>query len=218
MGIQRQVLEVFRLLTSFQLRVVPVHLRRTDYRIQWANEGSRSFDLDNWTVDTASYKEITKNWTPTIDLFAHTPNAKCRRFYFYRAAAGSAGVDAFAFPWTNEIAWICPPVYLASEAVKRVEHTTMMAIVMLPAWKTARFWMTIFPDGEHAVESCIHARVFRPHVIRGQFCQNKLMQGSHTYQRDSQVSSAEINKKNHKTEQDREDTHNTSVTSDTLEQ
>ena len=36
MSIQGQILEVFRLLSLYQIRVVPVHLKRSDYRIQWA--------------------------------------------------------------------------------------------------------------------------------------------------------------------------------------
>ena len=42
----------------------------------------------------------------------------------------------FAHSWLNELAWICPPVYLV---VKRMAHTKMMAILVVPAWKSAPF-------------------------------------------------------------------------------
>ena len=66
--IQAQVLEVFELLAKYQIRAVPVHLRRTDYRIQWADEGSREFDPDDWGIDQASYRALTKEWLSLIHI------------------------------------------------------------------------------------------------------------------------------------------------------
>ena len=164
-------------MAAFAIRLAPVHLRRTDYRIQWADEGSRSFDPDDWGLDLTSFKELTKHWQPTVDAFAHTSNFKCQRFYSYGDAPRTAGVDAFAQDWTNELAYICPPVNLVIDALKKIEATKMMAILVVPAWRSAAFWNMIFPDGRHAVQSCVGLRVLRPHIVRGKFCQNKLMQG-----------------------------------------
>ena len=177
MKIQEHVMEVFRLLASFQIRLVPVHLKRSDFRIQWADEGSRSFDPDDWGIDTQSYRDLTRVWQPTLDAFAHTSNAKCSKFYSYGAAPRSAGVDAFAQNWTDELAFVCPPVHLITDALKKIESTEMMAILVVPAWRTATFWSIIFPDGKHAVTSCVNVREFRPHIVRGKYCTNKLMQG-----------------------------------------
>ena len=177
MAIQRKVLEVYKLLAKYRIRIVPVHLRRTDYRIQWADEGSRSFDPDDWGIDQASFRQITKTWKPTVDLFAHATNAKCERFYSYGDAPRTAGVDAMARSWNNELAWACPPVYLVAEVVRKIAHTNMMAILVVPAWRTAPFWSALFPDGQKAVRECISIKLFRPHVVIGKFCMNKLMQG-----------------------------------------
>ena len=177
MKIQEQVLQVFKLLSEYRIRLIPVHLRRTDFRIQWADEGSREFDPDDWGIDRSSYRGLTRTWTPTVDLFAHHTNRKCERFYSYGNAPYSACVDAFAQNWEEEIAWTCPPVYLAADALKKIEHTRMMAILVVPVWRSATFWSLLFPDGETAVESCVRIQLFHPHVVRGQFCQNKLMQG-----------------------------------------
>ena len=177
LAIQKQILEVYKLLARYEIRVVPVHLRRTDYRIQWADEGSRCFDPDDWSIDNKCFHQLTRKWTPTIDLFADTTNAKYARFFSYGDAPRTAGVDAIAQCWREELAWICPPVYLVAEVVKKITHTKMMAILVMPAWTTSNFWSTLFPDGSHALDICVHIKLFRPHVIRGIFCQNKLMQG-----------------------------------------
>ena len=177
MEIQAQVLQVYKKLSQYNIRLVPVHLKRSDYRIQWADEGSRSFDPDDWGIDKPSYRELTKTWQPTVDLFAHTSNAKCKKFYSYGAAPKTSGVDAFAQNWTDELAFACPPIYLIPDALKRIESTKMMAILVIPAWRSSAFWNLVFPDGRHAIQSCVHIAKFRPHVVRGKFCDNKLMQG-----------------------------------------
>ena len=177
MAIQRQILAAYELLSQYNIRVIPVHLKRTDYRIQWADEGSREFDPDDWTIDNASYRRLTAKWVPTVDLFAHSSNAKTSKFYSYGNAPKTTGVDAFAQCWAEEIAWICPPTHLITDAIRKVTVTKMMAILVIPAWRTASFWSAAFPDGKHAFKGCVHIEEFRPHVIRGKFCANKLMQG-----------------------------------------
>ena len=177
MPIQRQVLEVYKLLRHYSIRVAPVHLKRTDYRIQWADEGSRFFDPDDWSIDKMSYTELTNEYTPSVDLFAHSSNTKCVKFYSYANASNTAGVDAFAQDWTGETAWLCPPIHLIPDAIKKVESTRMSAIFIVPEWRTAAFWALLFPNGGNAVQSCTHIKRFRPFLLRGEFCQNKLLQG-----------------------------------------
>ena len=79
--------------------------------------------------------------------------------------------------WEEELAWTCPPVYMVSEVVRKISHTRMMAILVVPAWTTAPFWPTVFPNGTHAVTICTNIKLIRPHIVRGKFCQNKVMQG-----------------------------------------
>ena len=177
MNIQQQVVEVYKRLAKYKVRIVPVHLKRTDFRIQWADEGSREFDPDDWGIDNQSFRALTDKWKPTIDLFAHTGNTKHSRFYAYGNAPKAAGVDAFTQDWTNELAWICPPVYLVVDTVKKIANTVMMAVLIVPEWRTASVWNMLFPDGNNAIESCVAVKAFRPHLKRGKFCQNKLMQG-----------------------------------------
>ena len=69
--IQDQVLQVCHLLTKYQIRIVPIHLRRSDYRIQWADEGAREFDPDDWTIDSQSFKELTRVAAHGRPLCAH---------------------------------------------------------------------------------------------------------------------------------------------------
>ena len=165
------------MLRAQRLKLIPVHLKRSDYRIQWADEGTREFDPDDWGIDSRTFKECTEHWQVTIDLFGHSSNAKCQRFYSYGNAPHTAGVDAFTQSWSNEIAWACPPVYLVIDTMKKIAASNMLAILCVPAWRSAAFWPILFPDGVHAIDICKKILVKRPWIIRGKFCANKLMQG-----------------------------------------
>ena len=56
------------------LTVVLVHVSRNDYRIQLADEGTRYFDPDDWSVDSRSFERFTRGKTVMLDVFAHSSN------------------------------------------------------------------------------------------------------------------------------------------------
>ena len=80
---QKDVFEVFKITRDLKLDIIPIHLHREDYRIQVADHGSRFFDPDDWSIDNESFELITRQFTPTVDLFAHFSNAKCKKFYSF---------------------------------------------------------------------------------------------------------------------------------------
>ena len=57
----------------------------------------------------------------------------------------------------------------------------MSGILIVPLWRSAMFWTTLFPDGVHAISPCWKIIKFHPHVVRGQFCYNPLMQGTTSF-------------------------------------
>ena len=177
LAIQSTVLDIFRLAHRMKLDLIPLHVRRSDYRIQAADHGSRFYDPDDWSIDTASFESITQFWPASIDLFAHFSNSHLPRFYSFGNAPHTSGVNAFAQDWSGEIAWCCPPVNLVIAAVRKIASSRMQAILVVPAWRSAFFWAFLFPDGVHALDLCVSISAFRPHLIRGRFCTNLLMQG-----------------------------------------
>ena len=83
LAIQSTVLDIFRLAHRMKLDLIPLHVRRSDYRIQAADHGSRFYDPDDWSIDTASFESITQFWPASIDLFAHFSNSHLPRFYSF---------------------------------------------------------------------------------------------------------------------------------------
>ena len=182
-SIMPDILDTFKAARALNLRILPIQISRNDYRLQAADHGTRFFDPDDWAIDFESFRQLTgrSEWKPSIDTFAHFTNAKTDRFYSYGKSPNTQGVDAFAQSWRGETAWVCPPTSLIIQAVKKIAATDMKAVLITPAWPTAAFWSFIFPDGKRAHELIERAVLFRPHVIRGKFCTNKLLQGKTSF-------------------------------------
>ena len=177
-AIQADVLELHWLCHDRAIRLTPIHLKRNDFRIQVADAGTRFFDPDDWTIDRISYARLTENMVIDVDIFAHTLNAKVGKFFSYGQCPHTAAVDAFSQDWTDLVAWICPPISLIIPAVKKACRTRMSGIFLVPLWRSAAFWTTLFPDGNHALPQCWQIIKLHPHIVRGKFCYNPLIQGT----------------------------------------
>ena len=177
-SIQADVLLVHWICHDLSIRLTPVHLKRDDYRIQAADGGSRFFDPDDWALDRSSFRLLTADLRIDTDLFAHTSNAKAARFFSYGLCPRTSGVDAFTQDWSDMIAWACPPVNLIIPTVKKICFTRMSGILVVPLWRSALFWTTLLPDGRHFIPQCWKVIKIHPHIVRGRYCYNPLMQGS----------------------------------------
>jgi hypothetical protein len=58
-------------------------------------------------------------------------------------------VDAFAFEWVGEMAYIAPPVSLVSRCIHKIGITRMSGLLLIPLWQSAKFWTFAFPDERH---------------------------------------------------------------------
>ena len=176
--VQVVIREVCRRMRELKVTIVPVHISREDYRIQIADEGTRYFDPDDWSVDAKSFQRFTTGKQIELDVFAHTSNRRAERFFSYGKCPHSAGTDAFAQEWdTKGWAWVCPPTNLIVDTVKKILESRMKAILVVPCWQTATFWPYICPDGEHLQVQAVKLTMARPYIVRGKFCENKLLQG-----------------------------------------
>jgi hypothetical protein len=91
------------------------------------------------------FDEITQyfKYTPRLDLFANSENAKCRRFY-YAKMPGSFGLGAFAFSWSSrDAAYANPPWCLLDLTVDKIVHDQVRCLVVTPVWERRRFYQTL---------------------------------------------------------------------------
>ena len=102
---------------------------------------SRSLDTDDWEVTEFMFRHLDSLWGHhTIDLFADKNNHKLTRFYSRHWVESSSGVDAFAYSWRDEYAWIVPPVKLVSQVIKKIVHEKVKGTLVVPRWPSSLFW------------------------------------------------------------------------------
>jgi hypothetical protein len=80
-----------------------------------------------------------------LDAFATAKNAKVERFFCYTFEKGCSGVDAFAFDWQGELAYLAPPVSLVVRCICKIAVSCMTGLLLIPLWRSARFWSFAFP-------------------------------------------------------------------------
>jgi hypothetical protein len=86
----------------------------------------------------------------SIDLLASRGNTKCKRFYTRSAKDGCLGVDAFAQNWAGECALAALPVSLIMHTIRKATATPRLrGALVIPLWKTAKFWTFAYRDGMH---------------------------------------------------------------------
>ena len=78
-----------------KIKIIPIHLRREDPRIQIADNGSKVTDTDDWKIDNQTFTRINRENHFTIDLFASDKNRQCKRFFSNFYCAGTQGINAF---------------------------------------------------------------------------------------------------------------------------
>ena len=82
-----------------------------------ADQMSRTFDSDDWSVCDEIYTELNDRWGPyTFDRFAYVYNAKCVKFNSRFWCPGTSGLDAL------ENNWIVPPPKLIAKCIRKIQN------------------------------------------------------------------------------------------------
>ena len=182
--IQMDIIETLLFCKERSIHLHVLHLPREDPRIQAADVGSKSFDKDDWGVDTASFSVLQARFLPggfTLDLFASPSNARCPRFFSRYAYPGSLATDAFSMSWSDECVFVCPPIGKIIAAWKKIISTpSIKGVLIFPVWRSATFWPVLFPDGMHSVWPAQSVHSFDPFINVGQFYAG-VMNGKNSY-------------------------------------
>jgi hypothetical protein len=118
-----------------------------------ADTASRFFDCDDFTCQDKDFRKIM-DWVDfklEFDLFASATNAKFPKFAARLAEWGhKEWVNAFALDWRalGEV-WACPPPGLVVPVLRQFVEQRAVGILMVPRWKTAKFWPVLAPGGNH---------------------------------------------------------------------
>ena len=111
-----------------------------------ADHASRHFKDDiEWALADGVFQQLCQAWgTPTVDLFASRLNKKGEKFYSWRPDPESAGVDAFAFDWSQDFCYAFPPFCLVGKMLQKFETDMAEGIAIVPYWPSQP-WFTQIP-------------------------------------------------------------------------
>ena len=127
---------------------------------------SRFLDFDDWSIDDFSFNIIDNLWGPhTVDRFASPHNNKLTVFNARFWCRGVSGVDAFCQDWHADNNYLCPPVSLIVEAIKRMQSCAAIGTLIVPKWTTAYFWPFIGSGGIEKSHSCKWAKWIQWHAL-----------------------------------------------------
>jgi hypothetical protein len=106
-----------------------------------ADELSKTPDLDDWSVQDRIFNMLNKLSGPfTIDCFASNLTHKLPKFFSKYWCLGTYGIDAFAYSWAGEFAWLVPPPTLITKVVSHCKLCKAQGILIAPKWISAPFW------------------------------------------------------------------------------
>ena len=166
--IQVTVLQIMALTLVLNIRLIPIHIRREDPRIQMADAGSRVRDSDDWSLDSFSCQKLFSIFGPfTLDPFADSSNAKISKFFSDFLCPHTSGINAFAHSWNFETVWLCPPVSKIIQTIRKIQLSKVSGILIVPEWTTASFWPILFPQSQNLPWVKQIKRIF-PTIIQNQ--------------------------------------------------
>ena len=115
---------------------------------QLADYISKFYDGNDWQLNPAVFSQLDSLWGPhSLDVFASHLNHLCPKFFSLYHCPDTAGVNAFAFDWSGENAWINPPFSQMGRVVRHLRRCRAQATLICPWWPKRPWWHLICPDG-----------------------------------------------------------------------
>jgi len=170
-SIHQKVTEIYAICHEIGCTLEPVHLLRSDPRIEEVDALSKLQDTDNWSIDDHSFQSLKEQFQLTIDVFADFSNKKLPNFISKYYEQGSYGVDAFACVWPG-VAYVCPPTSLLVRVANRIRKSKCKGILILPNWPASDFYNSFFSANNQVKLPFQLIKEFRPYIFQNEGARN----------------------------------------------
>jgi len=165
--IQEKVFEIYKLCVKLDCSIEPLHLLRTDERIQQVDHLSKIKDTDNWSIDAFSFEKLKSEFQLNTDVFADAKNARLKRFISKFYEQGTYAVDAFAVEWPGT-SWVCPPTKLLVRTAKRIRNSKCKGVILVPMWPASSFYNEFFGQDEITKHPFQLVRFIQPYIFQNE--------------------------------------------------
>lgn len=177
--LQSMIFDILILSTNLNCVISPVHLYRSDERVQQADFLSKIKDSDNWSVDARSFDRFNADFHFDVDLFADLNNRKVPTFVskFYNPEA--LAVDAFTISWPG-MCWVCPPVSLIQSVLRRIRTSRCQGLLVVPNWPASDYYCDLF-DGTSLKAPFTFIDEFTPYIFQNEGARNTPLFGTPSF-------------------------------------
>jgi len=177
--IQAMAFEIAQIAQKLRISIKPIHLSRQDPRMVEADEGSKTLDTDNWSIDEQSFQELNAQLEFDTDLFADQNNRRVEKFCSLYYCEATEAVDAFSTTWgTLGKLWLCPPVSALSDVFHRIMATPCEGIVCLPVWEASNFYSLYFKKNHEVREPFVLMKLWKPFIVQNEGARNTALFGT----------------------------------------
>ncbi len=77
-------------------------------------------------------------------------------FYSLHWYRGKGGVNAFAYNWGRETAWIHSPYRMVVRVWRKLRASRrVVATMLIPLWESATWWRLVVPEAAHFAEAVV---------------------------------------------------------------
>jgi hypothetical protein len=104
---------------------------------------SKSVDYDDHAVNPEFFNQVCEviGIRPAVDRFADDRNCKTAKFFSAVFCPGTAGVDAFNYPWELDgVNWIFPPLRLLGRALYHLKRCSAAGVFLFPQWRNSYYY------------------------------------------------------------------------------
>ena len=140
--LQEMAVLISQMLIAYSISLIPVWIPRELNTL--ADELSKEVpDNDDWQITINMFQFLTNKWGMcTVDRFASSHNAKCRRFNSKVLMYGTEAVDSMSIYWGHEMNWVVPPPppKIAAAVIRKIIAEKASGILVVPKWESAPYW------------------------------------------------------------------------------
>lgn len=177
--LQNMALSIYKTCKIHKIRLQVIWKRRSDPRIQLADEWSRAFDIESWGLTPREYAKVCSKFPVfTFDLFASEENAKCNKFASLIFSPSASARNAFTLNWKIlGFCWTCPPTRLLGATLRQIVGCRAKGVLLAPQWTSLNCWHLFSEDGSHLNRIFLSVSLIFPVLQKGPYVTNEMFSG-----------------------------------------
>lgn len=177
--VQNDIFQLFLSLSKLNVCIEPVLVPRDHVAIALADYAGKFKNTDCWSIDDVSFQTLQQiaQTVFTCDVFAHSFNARCVKFYSQVPSFGTAGINAFTMDWSEDYNFVCPPVKEIVFVVRHILAKPCAGVLVVPFLPSARFWHFLTSHEETFLNIFRKSHIFCPDLYPGFECQKSSFSG-----------------------------------------